>query len=599
MRVTGRTLLRAAALSMLASVIAACAVQEFETADSAPSVANSCERDVDCASESTSGTCGPGICVAASGDIVAAFLEVVPPAVAYYGAGDSFLIPLEDLDHGNVNEQVELPAYAEITGKLTAPASLLGDPPSESCEQAYDTASQTLRVHVELSRSDAVRGLPSLVLAANAESGNDGWTFSEDVPAGRYDVYATVLSGCDADFPPVFAPGQVFEPGVVKLEMHVGAVSKLSGIVTPPEKAGNPEQHVSLAGWQVSLVEPDQGRLISTTRKLNDSNPTNFELRYQPLTNATPLLRLTPPEDQVAPEVIWDLSALDLDGDGEVTPNLRALDLTTVNVRALIVDRDVDPVEGATVRLRSTKLLGASQGLNARFETVVESDEEGAISLAMLPGSYQVVVTPPDQTELAITEATWEIARTPPDQAGRTVEVPPREPVRGSVVDPVAGRPLRGVTVSVQPSTSAALDFLDRSLSPVSVTPRVASGFTDDLGAFSVAVDPGRIDLSVKPAAASNYPWLVMARVDVPSPALGEMPVTFPVPLGGTLRDPDGFPVQQALMRVFAVLDADEPTGLARTNDPLTGDGVLQVAEGRTDENGDFVLLLPSKLFGR
>ena len=374
-------------------------------------------------------------------------------------------------------------------------------------------------------------------------------------------------------------------------------LSELSGIVTPPEDASNPQEHVSLAGWQVSLVEPDQGRLISTTRELNDSNPTNFKLQYKALTEATPLLRLTPPEDQVAPEVIWDLAALDLDGDGEVTPSLRALDLSSVNVRASIVDSDVRPVEGATVRLRSTKLLGASQGLNACFETEVTSNGEGSISLTMLPGTYQVVVTPPEETDLAITEATWEVARTPLNQAGRTVEVLTREWVRGSVVDPVNGRPLSGVTVSVQPSTTATVDYLERSLNPIALTPRVASGFTDAFGSFSVAVDSGRIDLSVEPAATSNFPWLVMARVDVPVAHLGKLPATFPIQLSGTLLDPkNGFVVQEALMRVFAVLDADDPTGFARNNDPLDGDGVLQVAEGRTDESGRFMLLLPSEL---
>ena len=169
MRVAVREILRVGALMTLASVVEACAVEEFDAAPTTPIVANTCEQDVDCVSESGSGTCGPGICVAATGDILAAFVEVAPPAAAVFGAGDSFLIPLEDLEHGRVNEDLILPAYAEITGKLTTPIDLLGNPPTESCEQAYDSATQTLRVHVKLSRSEAVQGLPSLEVAANAE----------------------------------------------------------------------------------------------------------------------------------------------------------------------------------------------------------------------------------------------------------------------------------------------------------------------------------------------------------------------------------------------------------------------------------------------
>jgi hypothetical protein len=579
---------------MISTVIAlgACSVSELENMSAAPKIVNTCEVDADCKTANTHrGTCGSGMCIASSGDIDTAFLEVIPPASAYWGAGDSFLVALDSLSHGDWARDISLPKHASITGRLTTSTGLLGEPPSESCAQIFDPSTQSLRVHLELSRSDAALGLPALTVSANAEKAkNGGWEFKTSVPAGTYDVYATALSGCDADFPPLFAPGQSLESGDVTFELHVGALSTLTGLVTPPTK--NTDQHVSLAGWQVSLVEPERGRVISTTRKLNDSNPTNFGIRYQPLTNAAPLLQLTPPKDTVAPVVFWDLSVLDLDGDGQVEPSLATLDLSTVQVSGSVVDDGVNPVAGASVRIRSTQLLGAAQGLSARYETTTTSDGEGAISLPLLPGTYQVVATPPDREGLAIARTTWTIGRSPAHQAGRTVELPALPLLQGSVLDPVGSRPIEGIPVNVIPSTFGTSRFFDRILDTAPLVPRATSGFTDDLGRFSVGVDPGIVDMSAQPRESSKFPWLVRARVEVPADPLGPMFVSFPVPVAGTLRDPSGNPVQQALLKVFALVDSSSPS--TPRGSPTVG--VLQVGEGRTDKLGHFTLLLPAQL---
>lgn len=586
-----RSFLLPAWMISTALAFGACSVSELESASAAPSVVNSCEEDADCKTTNTHrGTCGSGMCIASSGEISTAFMEVVPPASAYWGAGDSFLVELDNLSHGDWARDIALPKRANIiTGRITANAGLLGEPPSESCAQVFDPSTQSLRMHLELSRSDASLGLPGWSVTANAEKAkNGGWEFKASVPAGSYDVYATALSGCDADFPPLFAPGQSLESGDVTFELHVGALSTLTGLVTPP--TNTTEGHVSLAGWQVSLVEPERGRVISTTRNLNDSNPTNFGIRYQPLTNAAPLLQLTPPKDTVAPVVFWDLSVLDLDGDGQVEPNLVTLDLSTVQVSGSVVDDEVNPVAEASVRIRSTQLLGAAQGLSARYETTTTSDGEGAISLPLLPGTYQVVVTPPDRAGLAIAETTWTIGRSPAHQAGRTVELPRLARLEGTVLDPVGGRPLGGIPVTVIPSAFGTARFFDRILDAAPLIPRATSGFTDDLGGFSIGVDPGMVDMSAQPRESSKFPWLVRARVEVPADSLGPMFVSFPVPLAGTLRDPSGNPIQQALLKVFALVDpSPTPRGSS------TG-GVLRVAEGRTDKLGHFTLLLPAQL---
>ena len=49
------------------------------------------------------------------------------------------------------------------------------------------------------------------------------------------------------------------------MELHVGALSTLTGTVTPPVSSTG--EQISLTGWTVSLVEPEQGKVISIEEK--------------------------------------------------------------------------------------------------------------------------------------------------------------------------------------------------------------------------------------------------------------------------------------------------------------------------------------------
>lgn len=571
-----------------------CSVDQMPDHSPTTRVVNTCKIDSDCRASGRQGMCGSGMCVASSGRLTQGILEIVPPASAFFGAGDSFLIPIDDISHGRWNEDLALPRYANVEGILTTTPSVLGDPPSESCSQAFDTTTQSLRVHVDFSRSDASQGLPGYTVAANAErvEGGTGFRFAASVPSGKYDVYATVIGDCEADFPPLFAPKKTLDPGNVMMELHVGALSTLTGTVTPPVSSTG--EQISLTGWTVSLVEPEQGKVISTMRKLNDSNPTNFEIRYQPLGETPPILQIVPPKDLIAPTITWDLSVLDLDGDGQVQPSISALDLATVQVNASVVTHEVEPVAGATVRLRSTALMGASAGLNARYETSATTDAEGMFSLSLLPGTYQVVVTPPDRTGLSISQASWTIGRSPAVQSGRAIEVATMYAVEGTIVDPIANRPIENISVIARPSTMSTGSYAERIFGTAPLIARAASTLTGAGGGFVLGVDPGVVDITAQPSDISRFPWLVVGRAKVPSEPLGTLTISFPIPWAGTLRDPNGNPVQQARLRVYALLgrEADGPA------DHPVLPGVLPIAETRTDKHGAFTLLLPSEVEG-
>ena len=583
------------ALVLASWLLVSCGVDAAESFDSGPRLINTCEVDTDCKSTAArDGVCADRMCVAPIGQIDKAYLEVVPPASARYGAGDSFVLVLEGVSHGSYASDLILPEYAVFEGMVTTLPSVLGEIPSDDCEQVYDPSSQSLQVHVELYRNETPNGLPGWSVLTNAERPVVGasWVFKGSAPPGTYDMYATAMGGCEADFPPLFAPGLVLASGRGgPLTLHVSALSTLSGTVTAPRKTGG--DHVSLDGWTVWLVEPTQGKVISTTRKLNHGATTNFRIRYQTAADRSPLVQIIPPKEMVAPVVTWDLSVLDLDADGVVDPDLSSLDLATVQVTASVVDSGFEPVASASVRLRSTALLGASLGLNARYDTLATTDADGMINLPLLPGTYQVDVVPPDYTDLSITQAVWTVGRSPAFQAGRTIEVERKQTIQGSVKDPIDNRVFEEIAISVSPSLMRSTSYYERLFELPSVLPRATSSITGAQGVFVVGVDPGIVDIIAQPSESSKFPWMLHANVGVPRDPMGEMHISYPVLLAGTLRDPtDGYPVQQAKLRVFAVTNPGSSSSLPPQVDATA---VHLIAQGRTDKNGAFTLLLPSE----
>lgn len=546
-------------------------------------VKNTCKVDSDCKTvDDQEATCGAGMCVASVGQLDTVYLEVMPTASAFWGAGESFLLQLTDMTRSSWNNHLVLPKLARIAGKVLINPILLGNPVSEACTEAFDPTSNTLGVHVQLSRSEANLGLPSAQLAAKAQKTRSGpWEFNTTVPSGVYDVYVTALAGCEVDFPPIFIPNQRFDSEDVKFDLSVSSLANLSGVVSGPADGQGPK---TLAGWQVSLISADHGNVISTTRKLGSSVPTNFTLVYQASDKDTVLLRLQPPPHEIAPEMFWDLAVLDLDGDGHVQIDLESLDLSTVKVTGTVIDTALDPVDQASIWLRSNKLSGASQGLIATYEAMSSSSEDGSFSMMLLPGTYQVITTPPGSSTLLMTETTWSVASSPVSQAGRTVELGTSQLLKGTVVEPVHGRGVENLHISVVPLSRARDSFADGLLAPPPSTPRSTSGMTDEQGWFSLAVDPGVMVFRASFSRESNYPWLTIPAVSVESSPLGELHLRFPVPFSGKLQDPGGNAIQQALLRVFAVLEETDIHG------------AVQIAEGRTDNEGNFMLLLPSQL---
>jgi hypothetical protein len=308
-----------------------------------------------------------------------------------------------------------------------------------------------------------------------------------------------------------------------------------------------------------------------------------------------PILRLAPPKDAVAPKVYWDVSVLDFQADQKLGLDISTLQWSKATVRARVESAsNFAPVEGSSVTIQSTALAGAPEGLTAVYETTVSSGADGAIEANLIPGTYRVMVVPPDDT-MAIRQEMWTVAASPDIQAGRTIQVESAIVATGIVKERLQGTGLSRIAVDLIPwGTSPGV--LEVALGKAPLTPRLAGGKTSDDGSFAVGADPGAFLLAVQTSEATGFPWIVRSGIEVktdgPRPlALGEMRASFPLLMEGTVRDAWG-PVQNALVRAWLPLAANGSS--ARKGDIARG--AIQIAETRSDDAGHYRLLLPSEL---
>jgi hypothetical protein len=240
-------------------------------------------------------------------------------------------------------------------------------------------------------------------------------------------------------------------------------------------------------------------------------------------------------------------------------------------------------------------------------------------------------------------------------QGGHVIPVPPAVSLSGRVLAESNGMPLEHVEVratganpernlcaaEVAEDASAPgcqrpqAPVLQRALAQDPFIPRTRTGLTQGDGRFTVnGLDCGRckpeetarFDLTVRPDVSTGLPWLIRSSLDpyADADALAAEPLRVPMPVARPVRvtygarvtdagaDPgepaDDQPLTQrlsgALVRVFAVLDAHgqlvtHPEGLppcvavAKIDEQTCLQSLIQVAEARTDSEGDFLLLLP------
>ena len=573
---------------------------------------NSCTSDSECGKDS----CSDGVCQALNGELEALLISATPPTDS--GIPHlTFVAQVDDVPSRRGNQELELPGPSHVVGSLVLPQGQTcypgfdSDDPNISFLTADD--GKTLPATVTLSLSQRLLGLPqqAYFAATGIRNLKGSYSFQVQVPRGEYEVYLVPpprqQGGC-------LLPPQLYRRFPIDSENYQ-VTFPISPVSQLPLRILWPKTSPSLKGWSVDIIEPLGGHPISTELVLGDASDSGgttveYSARLYYSTVVTPasavdatdikaasdLLRFRPPADVVAPTIFMDRSGLGLLG----APNV-AIDRFTklpqpVQVESRLTQADEGSAVSGYVTLVSTQIYGVDGGIFASYQTTVQVGADGALHARVPPGTYKVQAVPPAlgdpsaQGALAALETTWDIPADVPVQYGKVLELAPIAAVRGQTTRFV------GAQVQAVPSPKTTLPF-EEAFGEGPFTPRAGVGLVDDAGKFAVAADPGLFDVSVQAPESLGFAWFVhpgvrvadrdqdLGRVTLPRPAL--LSGTARVSLAGTEAA-----LGSAAIRAYAYLDKD----LAYTRDAKQAVSVVQVAETRANEQGEFRLLVPSRI---
>ncbi|MBM4357588.1 MAG: hypothetical protein FJ096_05700 [Deltaproteobacteria bacterium] len=594
-------LMRLLASLALTTSTAGCSLQLSGEIDE---VRNQCVTDGDCPGGACASDGSESFCVATKADLANLFFEFHLPNDAPVGPGlrgvqraSALGVNLQGTDEGGFlrTVQLALPLPIEVGATLS-----IAPLPAE-CGTLE--ASGTVPASIELHPVGQPLGvsLAPYVAGHDPEFGGPRLTVSP----GRYDIVlepeVTSLKGCS--LPRVLLRDQLIE-SYTELHFSRGEPSVLRGHLDVPHALGCDTD--ALACWRVELLENQRGRSIgsATTFAAEGAEGTEtFEVRFWPGgkdagTPVDPVLVVHPPQSlrQLGmPDLFWKLGAIDPDGDLDVSLELAPLVAGTqrfIPLEASVRGVDGEPV-AANVLLVGRQLLGGKFGDNALFQAAVATDEGGNFAVNILPGKYDLVAIPGGESDHAVTIETWTFADTDLGK-GRTFEVKPVSRLNGSVTTP-RGDAASNVLALVSPAATQDVSLLEALFSPgqaslLAALPRIAANPTDGGGRFDLPLDPGLVDLFVKPAASSNLPWLVRPSISVsasqPQPVdLGDLQFSEPVVLLGRFASEDGSAIPGVTLRAW--LGAVDEGGEARPR-------AIGLGEVTSDASGHYRLLLPS-----
>jgi hypothetical protein len=267
------------------------------------------------------------------------------------------------------------------------------------------------------------------------------------------------------------------------------------------------------------------------------------------------------------------------------------IELSALPTSAQLVDVS-GQVRGANDNVHATvKFLNLTfRSLGAAFGPAVTTDANGHYTTRLFPGVYRVIVIPEGATDdgspvPGANPARW--ALTEREEAiglGATqvvdITVDPVRIIEGVASAGVVGVVAQGATLEAAPFMDSSSGVLSNALFPPVSPARASVPVDDTTGKFSLVLDPGIYDLTLKPAAASNFAWWILPKwgqIGTINPQL-----LYPVPLEGTIivtmQDKTSQPLRNATVLAYA----RSPRG-----------NVTQVGTARTDDVGRYRVALP------
>jgi hypothetical protein len=605
----------------------------------APAVTvNSCQEDQE--SDCTKGiaTCENGRCVATKGSFSTILLDISVPASGTSSSGLSYLWREDNVNLTGEAWDIQLAPVADVVGRVLGvpyvdpltgkdcALEFVGQEPGQTVPVAEDGS---IPVDVVFSPADRVLGIESAGYTAKVDtsqaeqsgSAPGSYDFQFSLPKGEYDMYIKPRAGADGacQLPPWLYRREDAIYDKISLGLTLPVPSRFDLSLKWPSDSAQPPPE----GWTVEMLDPISGKLVSTRAELSASGTDDLlqaVIYYFPAEPVDPdkseLLRLTPPEDVIAPTVVLARSALELFSKGSGLIDQFQSYPDPVRVQAQVTTSDAAPA-GATVTLTAKSIEGVDQGVFTSFVRTVEVGEDGTFEVDLLPGTYRVLAIPASPTAgtgerfSAATESEWTIAAEPMTQAGKLVQLDPIVKVSGTAYAPQGSEPALGAVVTAVASPrSMQVDLLTQAAegSTPYYAPSAESGLVGENGSFTVRADPGDFDVSLRPPASSGFSWFVThypVRQQMNEPAdLGVLRMPYPVPYTGRISVVETEAVgadagvgalqglSQALIRAYIYLDEDG----SYIDDPTGAASVLQIGETRADRDGQFELLIPANL---
>ena len=551
-------------------------------------IENSCADDASC----PVGVCDGQICIDATGASVDVVIEVLREASDLRLATPASWTIGPDRYSGSEMRDVFLPATREVRGLVRwdgarVPATL------RFVRRMSGDAAPLRPVPVEAdTQRDALGG-----------DGPEGYDFSTVLVAGEaYDV--VVLPSSDM----VATPTGAIEPAIrslppLYLELQVDegdlAVPFRFDVVFPATlveactsngdtgctlaaevfSVADDEEENPEAGLQVRAIDKETARVVSSIGETDEFGhveirisgmASDYFIRVTSSTGGDPF-----PAVSVDPDLVF--------GDDPMENRIYIPRLKPVRFTSRVRDATDSPVPGATVRFLSIGIFDGGQlGLEGSFSASATTNEDGSFGAELLPGSYSISVTPPEDAErdwgILAAEAVVDEEFAEPE----ALIVPSQISLVGQVTT-FRDESGSGVTILARARLSEELGILHRSQEAVS----------DEMGDFAMSVDTGLYDMHVKMSSETGFAWLVEPEL-VMSADLGDLERAYrlepPIPVHGVIRASTGDLVPDALIRAYVLKATEGADG--------SGSRPIQVAEAVSDEDGRYRLLIAPGLDG-
>ncbi|MEO6572890.1 MAG: carboxypeptidase-like regulatory domain-containing protein [Polyangiaceae bacterium] len=412
--------------------------------------------------------------------------------------------------------------------------------------------------------------------------------FATPLPVGLYERTIQPDPPFDTAFPPLISTKQIssdqFDSVVLGAEYPFDIPSASCSAsqcftVTPPTGK-------ILDGWSVFLRDSTTKRPISTvTRLANGGGDVRLFTVLHPDLILVDLVVAPPPALAAVPTMVISTGTVGALAKSQIYPILPG----PVVYSARVVSPDGSGVP-SRVFLFSDKIdvcepdcSTAAPGNKLAFETQAVTDANGLFEVEVPPGTYQVATIPDQGTDLAISVVERQVGQG--EARGGSIPVLPRASMKGTAVL-TDGRPLAGAEVEARGTTqpqSATGHFASLV--------RVGHATTDANGFFAMPLDPGYYDVTVKPAAGTRFPWIVVPALLVqPSTVPIDLrPLDFAIPVPSdeskTILDgsPSQTPVRGALVRAYACRGQCDPS--LKTVD-------VEIGRAYTDQDGHYEMFL-------